>query len=217
MYAPWARLLPPEIELVSVQLPGRENRMRETPFSQMPPLIASLDEALFPLFDRPYVFFGPSMGALVAFELARKLRQAYQLQPAHLFFTSRRSPQAPDRLPQIANLPPAVFLQEVQKRYSSIPEVIRKDNELMDLFLPLLRADFSVIENYVYIPEEPFDCPLTVLRGSTDTVMLPEDFSGWENHTSRQYAHLTYPGSHFFFIEQPARVAELIMGSLRNY
>ena len=216
MFVPWAKLLPKEIELCSVQLPGRENRSKETPFNQINPIIESLDKALFPLFDRPFAIFGPSMGALVGFEFTRQLREAYQLNPVHLFFASRRSPQAPDRLPDISHLPTSEFLEEVQKRYNSIPEVIRKDRELMDLFLPVLRADFSVIENYTYIQSPPFDCPLSVIRGSMDSIMLDEDFTGWEKHTSRSFSFLTFSGGHFFFNEQPTRVVEYISGLLLN-
>ncbi len=210
MFAPWAKLLPHEIELLGVQLPGRENRMREAPFTQIAPIVEKLNEVLFPLFDRPFAFFGPSMGSLVAFELARKLRQAYHLEPAHLFFASRFSPQMPDRLAHIAHLPTEAFLDAVQQRYNNIPDVIRKDPELIELFLPVLRADFSVIENYTYLNAVPFACPVTSMRGSADTVMLPEDFSGWQKHTSGQFNQLTFSGSHFFFIEQSARVVEHI-------
>jgi medium-chain acyl-[acyl-carrier-protein] hydrolase len=216
MFVPWAKLFPGEIELCCVQLPGRENRSKEKPYNQIGPILECLDEALFPLFDRPFAIFGPSMGALVGFEFARKLRDSYHLDPTHLFFASRRSPQAPDRLPNISHLPPNEFLDGVQKRYNSIPEVIRKDQELMDIFLPVMRADFSVIENYNYVDAPPFDCPLSVIRGSTDAVMLPEDFRGWEKHTHRSFASLTFAGSHFFFNEQPARVVEFISGLLLN-
>lgn len=214
MFVPWAKLLPSEIELIGVQLPGRENRLREAPFTQLAPLIVELSAALLPLFERPFAFFGPSMGALVAFELARSLRQQHQLQPAHLFFASRCAPQGPDRLPPIAHLPTEAFLDAVQARYNSLPAVIRNDPELMDLFLPLLRADFQVIETYRYQPQAPFDCPMMVLRGAGDTVMHPDDFAGWRQHTTGPFTALTFPGSHFFFVEQAALVVRQIAAQL---
>ena len=214
MYAPLAKLLPAEIELLGIQLPGRENRIREKPLAHIDLITDSLFDALLPLFDRPFAFFGPSMGALVAFDFARKLNQTRGLSPVHLFFASRRAPNTPDRLPGISHLPVDEFADAVHARYNSIPAVIRQDRDLMDLFIPVLRADFQVIETYPYRESKPFDCPLSVLRGAADPVMLAADFDGWASHTTGAYAEITFPGGHFFFLEQPATTVEWISKAL---
>lgn len=215
-FVPWANLLPKEIELCCIQLPGRESRMRETPFNRLPPLLDNLEESIFPLLDRPFALFGASMGAIVAFELARRLRQTYSILPVHLFLASRRAPQTPERLPLIAHLPDAPFLQEVQSRYNSIPEIIRSDKDLMEMFIPLLRADFLLIETYPYTPEAPLDCPLTALHGATDSIVLADEMAAWQVHTARSFRQITYQGGHFFFNEQPARVVEDLITEIKR-
>src|SRR5262245_60542657 len=96
VFSPWARLLPPEIELHAVQLPGRETRRHEEPYKQFPPLVEALSAALQPHLDKPFAFFGHSLGALISFETACHLRRQYGLEPAYLFVAGRRSPQLPN-------------------------------------------------------------------------------------------------------------------------
>lgn len=215
-FVPWASLLPKEIELCCVQLPGRESRMREAPFNRLAPMLDSLEESIFPLLDRPFALFGASMGALVAFELALRLRQTYSILPVNLFLASRRAPQTPERLPLIAHLPDEPFLYEVQTRYNSIPEIIRSDKDLMEMFIPLLRADFSLIETYQYLPAVPLDCPLTALHGAADPIVLADEMAAWKDHTARSFQQITYQGGHFFFNEQPARVVEAMLTEIKR-
>src|SRR5262245_35105544 len=133
VFAPWAKLLPPEIELHALQLPGRETRWREESYRQFPPLIEALSAALQPYLDKPFAFFGHSLGALISFETARHLRREYNREPAYLFVSGRRSPQLPSSGPALHPLPDAAFIEQIQQRYNGIPQVILQDQELMQL------------------------------------------------------------------------------------
>ena len=211
MFVPWAALLPEDVELNAVQMPGRENRLKEAPHKRVDTALNALDEAIFPLLDRPYAVFGLSMGALVGFEFVRKLRQTYSIEPTHFFAASRRAPQTPERLPLIAHLPDVSFLEAIQERYKSIPEVIWKDAELMRLFLPLLRADFTLLETYAYADESPLTCPLTVLYGSEDPTLNEQETAMWELHTQGKFTRQAFTGGHFFPSTQHARVIEFLI------
>ena len=211
MFVPWAAHLPGDIELNAIQMPGRENRLKETPYKRIDPLMSVLEDQLYPLLDRPFAIFGLSMGALVGFELALRLRQAYGIEPTHFFSASRRAPQTPDRLPLIAQLQDAAFLEAVQARYKSIPQVIWEDAELMRLFLPLLRADFTLLETYTYTEDAPLGCPLSVLYGEEDATITLEDIAGWQIHTRARYTQQAFSGGHFFTGTQTTAVIEFLL------
>ena len=141
-YVPWARALAsPSVEVCAVRLPGRESRLHEPPFSRIDDLNDDLAAALRPQMDRPYCLFGHSMGALIAFELARTARDRGWPLPAHLFVSGARAPQVPRTEAPLHELPDAEFIEAVAVRYAGIPAAVREHRELMDLVLPALRAD----------------------------------------------------------------------------
>ena len=144
----WAKTLPREIEPLLVQLPGRESRLREAPFENMPALLDALAGALLPALRAPYALFGYSLGALVAFEFARRLQQQSAPAPLRLLAAARRAPHLPNPDPPISQLPAEDFAAAVQRRYNGIPQVIWENPELLGLFLPTLRADIALGENY---------------------------------------------------------------------
>src|SRR6187397_2335302 len=117
VFARWSRALPPAIKVRALQLPGRESRLREPPASGMSPLVGELADTIAPVLDRPFAIFGHSMGALIGFELARELRRRGRPGPRHLLMSGLRAPDRPSRLPPLAALPDAAFLDGVQDRY----------------------------------------------------------------------------------------------------
>ncbi len=146
VFREWALDLPSSVDVRAIQIPGRENRWSETPFTSMSSLVKSLSAALDPLLDLPFVLFGHSMGALVSFEFARQLRRETNKTPVHLFISGARAPQIPDPDPPIHQLPDLAFIGELQ-RLNGIPESVLQDGELMRLVLPTLRADLTLCEN----------------------------------------------------------------------
>lgn len=209
IYRQWPASLPTDVEVCAVQPPGRETRFRETALTSVSSLVSEVVAAL-PLFlDRPFAFYGHSLGALVAFETAHELRQRGLPVPEHLFLASRRAPQLPDPRPPIHALPQADFVQQVQQRYGGIPEAIRSDAELMALFLPLLRADFTALETYRCDGVAQLDCPITVFGGSNDITLSPADLAGWQRYTQGSFAMKMFPGDHFFLHSRSLLLEEL--------
>src|ERR1035441_10334502 len=128
----WSDNLPADVEVCPVQLPGRGARMTERPFTQLSPLVEALAQALAPLLDKPFAFFGHSLGALVSFELARQIRRQYGVHPVRLFVSAGRAPQIPDRLPAIHTLPDKEFLLELRRLNGTLSELLDHE-ELMNI------------------------------------------------------------------------------------
>ncbi len=151
MYRTWLDALPPSIELCAVQLPGRENRFREPAFTSMQRLVETMVPALSPAFDLPYAFFGHSMGALVAFELARALHALPHVAPlTHLLVSGRKAPHLPEDDAPMRGLADDAFIAEIGRRYGGIPDEVLRERDLLDLLLPGLRADMTAIETHAH-------------------------------------------------------------------
>lgn len=193
----WPEALPPSVEVCAAQLPGRGPRIGERPYSNL----HDLAEALLPVIaerrDLPFAFFGHSMGALFAFELARLLRRSGGPSPVHLFASGRRAPQLPDTLPPTYNLPDAEFLEELRRLNGTPPEVLEHP-ELLELMIPHLRADFEVVQTYVYAEGPPLDIPVSVYGGLEDEEVSVEDLEGWREQTTAAFSLRMFPGDHFF-------------------
>jgi medium-chain acyl-[acyl-carrier-protein] hydrolase len=209
----WAAQLPAGIELCAVQLPGREGRLRERAFDRMTHLVSALAAALRSDLDRPFAFFGHSLGALVAFELARRLRREGRSGPVHLFASGRRAPQLGTIGPPRHDLPEAQF-REALRHLGGTPREVLDNDELMDLLSPTVRADFAVAETYRYEPGAPLDCPITVLGGQEDPNNPPDRLHAWAEHTHADFRVRMAPGGHFFLHSATARVLEVVAGEL---
>lgn len=217
VYRAWPDLLPGGVEVIILHYPGRESRFRETPLNAMPALVTALSAALTPFCDRPFAFFGHSLGGLVAFELARQLRRAGQPQPQHLFISSRRAPHLPEPLSPIHALEDTAFTAAVQQRYSGIPDVILQDPELLALFLPVMKADFAILETYQYTPEPPFDYPISVYSGEQDQGVTPQALAEWQIHSQHAVTVQSFPGDHFYLQGQRQPLLQSISNEIRRY
>lgn len=193
----WSDSLPPCIEVCPIELPGRGIRLMEPPFTRLEPLLLALVRALLPSLTKPFVFFGHSLGALLSFELVRLLGKEYGRHPAHLIVSGHRAPQLPDPDPPLHALPEPVFLEEL-RRYNGTPEAVLENTELMQLLLPTLRADFSIVETYVYAPETPLDCPITAFGGLQDWKASSRELEAWREQTNAAFSLEMFPGDHFF-------------------
>ncbi len=213
MYRRWATALPAGIELAAVQLPGRESRLAERAIDRMGHLVAALATALRPHLDRPFAFFGHSLGALVAFELARRLAREGRPGPVHLFAAARRAPQVAGTQPPCHDLPEPQFRAALARMGGTPPQVLDND-ELMRLLAPTLRADFALAETYRYEPGPPLDCPFTVLGGLADVNTSALQLQGWAEHTRSTFGLQMLPGGHFFIHSALARVLEVVTEAL---
>ncbi len=193
----WSEKFPAEIEICPIQLPGRENRLKEPPFTRLKPLIQALAPLLKPYLDVPFAFFGHSMGALLSFELARELRRRNWSCPVHLFVSGSRAPQLPNPEPPIHRLPELKFKEKL-KHLNGTPKEVLQNADLMQLFLPALRADFAILETYFYANEQPLDCPISAFGGLQDSKIGREEIAAWRQQTHRDFTLQMFSGDHFF-------------------
>jgi medium-chain acyl-[acyl-carrier-protein] hydrolase len=209
VYRNWGEILPRDIDVCAVQLPGRGNRLRESPFNRMTQVVEAVGREIVPLLDRPYALFGHSMGAIISFELARLLRRDGLSAPTHLFASGHKAPQIPKTEPFTYNLPQAEFIEELQ-RLNGTPKEVLDHPELMQIMIPLLRADFESIQTYSYKDEPPLDCPITALDGLHDPGMGRETLEPWREQTTAAFNLRMFPGDHFFLHAERASLLRVI-------
>lgn len=203
-----------DVEVCAIQLPGRENRIRESPFTQTTPLVSTLSNVLQSEFDRPFAFFGHSMGAIVAYELAQSLQRTGSSHLKHLFVSGRRAPFLDERMPLLHQIRgDEAFLRGIQQRYNNLPEFLLQDAELQALFLPLLRADFTLVETYRPSSLAPLPCPVTVLGGDGDPVANQGELEAWRTLTKGGFALHLFPGDHFYLQKHTSMLIEKIAGA----
>lgn len=197
VFREWQRHLPPQVEVCLVHLPGRGRRMGEPPFTRLQPLVQTVADAIVPEIEGPFAFYGHSMGALISFELVRELRRRNLSLPVHLFVSGRRAPSVPETEPPAFHLPPQELIAKI-KRLNGTPNEFFEDPELQELSLPLLRADFEIVDTYEYFPDAPLPCSITVYGGEQDEHVPVESLTAWEGQTSAKYQLRMLPGDHFF-------------------
>ena len=186
-----------EAQVCAIQMPGRESRISDIPFTDMTPLVEELGQAILPWLDMPFAFFGHSNGALVSFELVRLLRRRNLRLPLALIVAGNNAPDAPHLHPPIAQLPEKDFLKQLRE-LNGVPKDIERNAEIMELLLPTLRADINISETYRYVPEEPLDCPIMAVYGSHDPETDYESVLAWQRQTRREFCTQDIPGDHFF-------------------
>jgi surfactin family lipopeptide synthetase A len=215
IFRAWSDGLPADVEVCLVQLPGRGTRLMETPFTRLSPLVQTLAQAMVPLLDKPFAFFGHSLGALVAFELARQLRRQAGVQPVRLFISADRAPQLPQRDRPIHALPEAEFLVEL-RRLNGIPGRVLEEADFMQSMLPVLRADFAVYETYVYSTEPPLNCPFSLFGGLQDHRVSRGDLEAWRDQTNGSFSLRMFPGDHFFLNTTQPLLLQVLSQELRG-
>ncbi len=211
---PWLPLLPDGIELAMVQLPGREVRLREQPFRRMDEAIGALLPALDALLDRPYLLFGHSMGALMAFALARALRRegAPAACPARRFRAARAATCRPGSAAAHAARRP--LCRRAHSPLQRHPRVLLEDVELLRLFLPALRADLELLESYTYEVEPPLDCPILALGGTEDSRATAAELAAWQQQSTGAFQMQQFAGGHFYINDARSALVKLLAGTL---
>lgn len=196
-YRDWHKQLPDDVEVCSIQLPGRGARFKEQAYTDLDTLLSDLAKQIEPYTDIPYVLFGHSMGAQLAFELARKFGEKGVPLPSCLIVSGRRAPQRKKKTKPIYSLPENEFREEI-RRLNGTPSEALNNPELMDIVSPILRADFQLIETWEYQPSEPIDVPLLALGGIKDNQVSLDDLEDWKDVTSGPFCLELFSGDHFF-------------------
>lgn len=198
-YSGWADALDPEIELHTVQLPGRESRFREPNCETMADLLTPVVAAVAPYVAEPFALFGNSFGGVLAYETARELNAKTGRTPAHLFLSACAAPHLPNRHEPIAHLPDERLLPELASRYDGIPDAILQDREFLQAILPPIRADLSALEQYCHRWSEPMSCPVTVFGGQRDPTVSYEQLAAWQAQTTGPFQlHMLEDEGHLY-------------------
>jgi medium-chain acyl-[acyl-carrier-protein] hydrolase len=193
----WPDALPAHFELCAIQPPGREARLAEPPVWTLPVLIDHLVRETRTSRDGAFAFFGHSIGALVAFELARELRRRGEALPLALIVSACAAPQLRDTHPLLSSLPEDELLAWLG-RLEGTPAEVLADAEMMKLLLPALRADLALRDGYRYAAEPALSLPLMVFGGDSDAGATEPELLAWREHTLAGFRHRTFPGGHFF-------------------
>jgi medium-chain acyl-[acyl-carrier-protein] hydrolase len=197
-FASWARRLPEHVEACLVRLPGRETRIREAPYRNLNRLVDDLAPEIEMHLDKPAAFFGHSMGAAIAYELVRRFREQGRSHAARLIVSARRAPQLEDPDPPMHVLSDADLVAELRRRYDGIPSAILETPELLEVFLPTLRADCELLETYHWQAVPRLDVPVAAFGGSGDRRVGEQDLAAWSEQTSQEFRLRMFPGGHFY-------------------
>jgi surfactin synthase thioesterase subunit len=210
-YRGWPAAFGPRVEVVAVQLPGRENRIRE-PLELDPAAIAA---AIASVADRPFAIFGHSLGGRLGFEVIKELRRSGRPQPQRFYPSASRAPDQTfdGPLDGLSRLDDVALLDRLGGA-GGFPAQVLAEPELMALILPVLRFDLAWTDAYRYRPEPPLAMPLTAFAGELDRGVPPEHVEGWQRQSAAGGAMHVLPGGHFFLHEHLAQVAGVIESDL---
>lgn len=198
LYNVWKRFLPPFVELCPIQIPGRETRLAEPSYTDCALLIAEITAALSGYMDKPYAIFGHSMGALLAFDLARSLRSAGLPDPSYLFVSGRNATHVPMKHGSMQHLADDEFLAVLADLYNGLPREILETPEFQEVYLPILRADLTLLETHRYEALAPLDCPIAAFCGKEDSNVSAEGLEAWAQHTTAAFEAKCFDGGHFY-------------------
>jgi len=200
IFAGWEKLLPASVDVFALEAPGRGVRMSEAPLSDLRAMTAIVADEIRPYLDVPYVFFGHSLGALAAFDLARELQARGVAGPRHLILSAKRAPHLPKR-ELIHTVPFDEFLERL-RHLAATPAEVLGEEDLMRLYEPMLRADFALSETYQPPPGTRIHCPVTLFGGEADPEVPKEDLLAWREHLAGPVDVAEFPGGHFFIHSQ---------------
>ncbi|TDR95019.1 thioesterase II family protein [Enterovirga rhinocerotis] len=208
-YRPWIEAARAKgLALLAVELPGRGRRQGEPLLRQAGAMAEALGPALRRRLDRPFLLFGHSLGALLAFETARHLRRRYALLPDALIVSGRHAPdEARDPASHRHALALPALAEELAGLNGTAPEVLAHP-ELLPVIAPMLQADFAMTELHRHRDEAPLDCPLLALAGSDDPEVAPGEITRWRRHAAGSFRQVTLPGDHFFLRDHRDRILD---------
>jgi medium-chain acyl-[acyl-carrier-protein] hydrolase len=215
-YYPWVEHISPHIELISIQLPGRENRFTEPLTNNLQDIICNLTEEFHPYTDKPFFVFGHSLGALISFEFIQVIHKLYSIFPMHMIVSAARAPHLPFRMKHLSQLEDKE-LKEKLIIYNGIDERILHNDELLRLFLPIIKNDFSISENYHSKDSKPFPFDILALSGAQDPTVTQEEIIGWKEHTTGKFEYLSFQGGHFYIRNHQKSILNVVNKIGDNY
>lgn len=213
IYRGWSELAPPGVVIRALDLPGREALFGQPPLASMEAAVEHVLREIGPELDAPFVFYGHSLGAAIAFHVTRRLRALRERLPEHLVVAARAAPHRAPRTAPIADLPEREFKAEL-RRLGQTPEAVLENHELMQLLLPTLRSDFRLDETLSCVPEPPLPCPITAFGGLDDREVTRDELDAWREHTAGGFTLKFFAGDHFFLHPSRRSVLEALLAAV---
>ncbi|MEG8179849.1 thioesterase [Nocardia terpenica] len=207
-FTPVARALAPDVDVLAVQYPGRQDRRSEPGIDDIGVLADRVHHIIRTWPSRPLTLFGHSMGAVVAFEVARRLRRDNPHHSLHLFVSGRRAPHI-ERTDTVHLRDDAGIAAEVRSLGGTESQLLQ-DPEVLEMILPALRSDYRAVETYRFVPDGPPPCPITALTGDRDPHATPDEVREWARHSQNPFAAKVFPGGHFFLAERATEVLAVL-------
>jgi medium-chain acyl-[acyl-carrier-protein] hydrolase len=205
----WNDHAPAWLEVSGCELPGHGGRLSEPPIDEQDAAAREIADLLEPVVDRPYALFGHCLGAALAYEATRVMRERGMPQPVHLFSSGARGPHLGIPIADVESMEDDEFIEHMHRAYSA-PITFLRHPEMRPLFLPMVRADARMTQFYRYLPGAPVAYPVTAIAGETDPDVQMEHLLGWRQHTTASVTPRLYPGNHFYFLDSvPALLAEV--------
>ena len=209
----WQTLLGDQIELLAIELPGRASRISEPFIKGGEELLDQLEKHEELYKGMPFAFFGHSMGAYIAYELARRLEQKNRTLPVHLFVSGRQAPQAKSRKKILHQLPEEEFVKEIAS-LNGMPREVLDNAELMELVSPVLRADCELLETWRYVEGDKLKVNITAMYGDEDSSANTDTVKEWASLSSETFNSKKFTGDHFFINTDKKAVIETIKAEL---
>ncbi len=196
----WKEQLRPDVEVIVIQLPGREGRFREEPYQRIEGLASDLTEAMLPYLadDQRFAFFGNSLGGLISFQTLHEIQRRTGRRAAHFFVSAIGAPHIPPPLPPMGNLGDQELVREISERYGGIPSQVMQDEEFLAAVVPTLRADIRMLEAYDRGAPHPLSCPITAFGGIRDQTVPMEHIAGWREQTTGSFSRVILDEEHLF-------------------
>lgn len=208
-YFSWSNLLSLTVELISIQLPGRENRFYDHLTNDLEFIIDNLSQEFTYYKEKPFVVFGHSLGALIAYEFVKSVYQSYGIYPQYMIVSGAKAPHLPFRIKKLSQLEDEELLQEL-KNYGEINDALLQNEQILKMFLPIFRSDFSIGENYNYKETVVFPFDILALAGSDDPTVNKKEILGWSGYTSGNFEFRIFPGGHFFLKSHTEEILSFI-------
>jgi medium-chain acyl-[acyl-carrier-protein] hydrolase len=217
VFLDWPNSISTGIEVCIIKMPGREIRFNEPFYRRIPKLVEDLAPAILPFLDKPFIFFGHSLGAHISFYLTRHLRKYDLPCPMHMFISAARAPHLtePNHDALHYKMEDKEFIDKLIELGGMVEEVLQ-NKEILEIVLPILRADIEMLNTMEYIDEEPLSSGMTVLHGEFDKRVSREDAEAWSKHTSHVFHLKMIAGKHLFINTHQAQVIELINKELHT-
>jgi medium-chain acyl-[acyl-carrier-protein] hydrolase len=214
VYSSWSSRFPLEVEMWGVELPGRGARFRETPWTSIQTYAHAIASELMGLDDTPFAFFGHSMGAFLSFEVARQMEQQGFTMPVHVYVSGAGAPHLQPLSEPIYALPDIEFAERIRE-FDGCPPELFVEPELLELVLPILRADFCACDTYVYHDGDPLRTAITAFGGLDDPETTLDRLVAWRQHSTGQFSVHRLEGGHFFLQSSEAEFLALFNRELR--